>query len=450
MSDYLLRSLKDSESVNHLFSTMHYSKMTCSGRYRFPPAVGGSRETTAIMKTIKPTEEHWVSDWLQDFMKRGSASGIVLVLVAVVAMIMENSPVKWLYDALLDTPVEIRVGALHLAKPLLLWINDGLMAVFFLLVGLVVKREIMDGELSRADQIVLPGLGAIGGMFVPAAIYVWLNQGNEIALNGWAIPAATDIAFALGILALLGDRVPLSLRVFLMTLAIFDDLGAILIIALFYPSDLSVSSLAIAAAAVGILVGLNLLNVTRIAAYVVVGVLLWIAVLKSGVHATLAGLVVGFAIPLRDKKDPDRSPLRDVEHGLHQWVAFAIVPVFAFANAGVSLSGITLSTLLEPVPLGITAGLFLGKQFGILLFCGAAIGLGWARLPTGASWWGLYGVAVLCGIGFTMSLLITSLAFEHTGPAGPIYADRLGILVGSCLSALVGFVILRIFDPAKR
>ena len=350
---------------------------------------------------------------------------------------------------LLDTPVEIRVGALHLAKPLLLWINDGLMAVFFLLVGLEVKREILDGELSQAHQIVLPGIGAIGGMVIPAAIYVWLNQGDELALIGWAIPAATDIAFALGILALLGDRVPLSLRVFLMALAIFDDLGAIIIIALFYTSDLSVTSLAVAAAAMVILAGLNLLNVTRISAYVVVGVILWVAVLKSGVHATLAGVVVGFAIPLQDKKNPGRSPLRDMEHGLHVWVAFAIVPVFAFANSGVSLSGINLDTLLEPVPLGIAAGLFLGKQFGILLFCGAAILLGWARLPTGASWWGLYGVSILCGIGFTMSLLITSLAFEHTGPAGPIYADRLGIIVGSGLSALAGFLVLRIFNPAR-
>ena len=401
------------------------------------------------MTTTKPTETYRVSDWLRDFMKQDSASGIVLVLAAVIAMVMENSAGKWLYDALLDTPVEIRVGALHLAKPLLLWINDGLMAVFFLLVGLEVKREILDGELSQAHQIVLPGIGAIGGMVIPAAIYVWLNQGDELALIGWAIPAATDIAFALGILALLGDRVPLSLRVFLMALAIFDDLGAIIIIALFYTSDLSVTSLAVAAAAMVILAGLNLLNVTRISAYVVVGVILWVAVLKSGVHATLAGVIVGFAIPLQDKKNPGRSPLRDMEHGLHVWVAFAIVPVFAFANSGVSLSGINLATLLEPVPLGIAAGLFLGKQFGILLFCGVAILLGWARLPTGASWWGLYGVSILCGIGFTMSLLITSLAFEHTGPAGPIYADRLGIIVGSGLSALAGFLVLRIFNPAR-
>ena len=401
------------------------------------------------MTTTKPTETYRVSGWLRDFIKQDSASGIVLVLAAVIAMVMENSAGKWLYDALLDTPVEIRVGALHLAKPLLLWINDGLMAVFFLLVGLEVKRELLDGELSQAHQIVLPGIGAVGGMVIPAAIYIWLNKGDEIALNGWAIPAATDIAFALGILALLGNRVPLSLRVFLMALAIFDDLGAIVIIALFYTSDLSVASLVIATVAIVILACLNRLNVTRISAYAVVGVILWVAVLKSGVHATLAGVIVGFAIPLQDKNNSGRSPLRDMEHGLHPWVAFAIVPIFAFANSGVSLSGINLDSLLEPVPLGIAAGLFLGKQFGILLFCGAAILLGWARLPTGASWWGLYGVAILCGIGFTMSLLITSLAFEHTGPAGPIYADRLGIIVGSGLSALAGYLVLRIFNPAR-
>ncbi|TNF96025.1 MAG: Na+/H+ antiporter NhaA, partial [Gammaproteobacteria bacterium] len=324
------------------------------------------------------------------------------------------------------------------------------MAVFFLLIGLEVKLELLKGELSRLDQIILPGLGAIGGMLVPAAIYIWLNQGDPIAINGWAIPAATDIAFALGILALLGDRVPFSLRVFLMALAIFDDLGAIIIIALFYTSDLSVLSLTIAAVAVGILLVMNRLNVTRIAAYVVVGIILWIAVLKSGVHATLAGVILGFAIPLHDKNNPKRMPLCEVKTGLHQWVAFAIVPIFAFANAGVSLSGVTFASLLDPVPLGIIAGLFVGKQLGIMLFCGAGILLGWAKLPSGSSWWGLYGISILCGVGFTMSLFITSLAFEHTGPAGPITADRLGILIGSIISAFTGYFILRYLDPNKK
>lgn len=401
------------------------------------------------MTTAVKEQNQGISSWLQDFMKRDSSSGVLLVITAVIAMAVENSPLKWLYDMLLNTPVEIRVGALQLAKPLLLWINDGLMAIFFLLVGLEVKREILEGELSRPDQIVLPGLGAIGGMLVPAAIYLWFNQGDELAANGWAIPAATDIAFALGVLALLGKRVPVSLRIFLMALAIFDDLGAIVIIALFYTSDLAPANLIIAAFAIGVLLLLNLLNVTRIAAYAVVGIILWIAVLKSGVHATLAGVILGFSIPLRDKKDPGRSPLRKVEHGLHPWVAFAVVPIFAFANAGVSLSGMTFDTLLEPVPLGIALGLFLGKQLGIMIFTGAVIWLGWARLPAGSSWWGLYGVSILAGIGFTMSLFITSLAFEHTGPDGPISADRLGILVGSLLSAVAGYLVLRFINPAK-
>jgi NhaA family Na+:H+ antiporter len=390
-----------------------------------------------------------ISNWLQDFMRQDSASGILLIVAAIVALILENSPLAWFYDALLDTPVEIRIGELHLAKPLLLWINDGLMAVFFMLIGLEVKREFLEGELSRPDQIILPGLGAVGGMLVPAAIYFWLNQGDPVALNGWAIPAATDIAFALGIISLLGKRVPVSLRVFLMALAIFDDLGAIVIIAIFYTSDLSLSSLIIALVAIAILLILNRLQVSRVSAYIVVGVILWIAVLKSGVHATLAGVVLGLMIPLKDPKDSERSPLREVEHGLHQWVALLIVPVFAFANAGVSLSGLTLDSLLEPIPMGIAAGLFLGKQVGIMLFCGVAILLGFARLPNGASWLGFYATTILCGIGFTMSLFIASLAFEQTGTSSIIMGDRLGILLGSGLSAVVGYLILRTFNPAR-
>ena len=358
-----------------------------------------------IKNTLKQTEV--ISEWLEDFIKQDSSSGILLIIAAVLAMLMVNSPLNWLYDALLSTPVEIRVGALQLAKPLLLWVNDGLMAVFFLLIGLEVKREFLEGELSRLDQIILPGLGAIGGMAVPAGIYIWLNQGDPIALNGWAIPAATDIAFALGVLALLGNRVPVSLRVFLMALAIFDDLGAIIIIALFYTVELSVTSLVLALTAVAVMVVMNLMNVTRISAYVLVGTFLWIAVLKSGVHATLAGVVVGMMIPLRSPTQPDFSPLKTMEHGLHQWVAFMIVPIFAFANAGVSLEGVSFGSLLEPIPLGIAGGLFIGKQVGILLFCGLAILLGFAKLPTGASWAGFYGTAVLCGIGFTMSLFLS-------------------------------------------
>ncbi|MES9994173.1 MAG: Na+/H+ antiporter NhaA [Candidatus Thiodiazotropha sp.] len=389
-----------------------------------------------------------ISKWLQDFMRQDSSSGILLIVAAVLAMVLENSPLSGFYDALLDTPVEIRIGELQLAKPLLLWINDGLMAVFFMLIGLEVKREFLEGELSSLDQVILPGLGAIGGMLVPAAIYYTLNQGDAIALNGWAIPAATDIAFALGVIALLGKRVPISLRVFLMALAIFDDLGAIVIIAIFYTADLSVTSLVIAMAAIAVLVGLNLFRVSRISAYVVVGVILWIAVLKSGVHATLAGVIIGFAIPLRDANNSERSPLREVEHGLHQWVALLIVPVFAFANAGVSLSGLSIDTLLEPIPLGIAAGLFLGKQIGIMLFCGVAILLGFAKLPNGASWSGFYATTLLCGIGFTMSLFIASLAFEQGGDSSIIMGDRIGILLGSSLSAVAGYLILRLFNPA--
>jgi NhaA family Na+:H+ antiporter len=391
-----------------------------------------------------------ISEWLRDFIKQDSASGILLILAAVLAMVMVNSPFNWLYDTLLSTPVEIRVGALHLDKPLLLWINDGLMAVFFLLIGLEVKREFLEGELSRPDQIILPGLGAVGGMLVPAAIYYWLNQGDALALNGWAIPAATDIAFALGVLALLGKRVPLSLRVFLMALAIFDDLGAVVIIAIFYTADLSLSSLMLALVAVVVMLGMNLMKVTRISAYMLVGTCLWVAVLKSGVHATLAGVIVGMMIPLRDPKDPRCSPLKIVEHGLHQWVAFFVVPVFAFANAGVSLQGVSLDSLLEPIPLGIAVGLFLGKQLGILLFCGFAILLGFSKLPDGASWWGFYGTSVLCGIGFTMSLFIASLAFEQGGSDTVVMGDRLGILLGSAISAVVGFVLLKYFNPASR
>jgi NhaA family Na+:H+ antiporter len=391
-----------------------------------------------------------ISDWVQDFIKQDSSSGILLILAALLAMVLVNSPLYWIYNSLLSTPVEIRVGALYLDKPLLLWINDGLMAVFFLLIGLEVKREFLEGELSRPDQIILPGVGAIGGMLVPAAIYYWLNHGDALALNGWAIPAATDIAFALGVLALLGERVPLSLRIFLMALAIFDDLGAVVIIAVFYTADLSLTSLLLALAAVGVMLGMNLMKVTRISAYMLVGTFLWVAVLKSGVHATLAGVVVGMMIPLRDAKAPTTSPLKTLEHGLHQWVAFFIVPLFAFANAGVSLEGFSFDSLLEPIPLGIAGGLFVGKQLGIMLFCGVAIWLGFAKLPKGASWWGFYGTSVLCGIGFTMSLFIASLAFEQAGSDLLVQGDRIGILLGSALSVVVGFVVLKLFNPVSR
>lgn len=378
---------------------------------------------------------------IREFLNLESAGGIILVGAAVLALILNNSPLSGLYDLLLRTPVEIRVGALHLAKPLLLWINDGLMAVFFLLIGLEIKREVMDGQLSSLSQIALPGIAAVGGMAVPALIYVFFNFNYPGALHGWAIPAATDIAFALGVMTLLGSRVPLSLKLFLLTLAIIDDLGAIVIIAVFYTGKLSLLSLALAGAAAAALVVMNVVGVKRVAAYVIVGVVLWICVLKSGVHATLAGVALAFAIPLRTKDD-EPCPLRDLEHTLHPWVAFGIMPVFAFANAGVSLEGMSLFTLFEPVPVGVALGLFLGKQFGVFGFAKLCIKLGLARMPDGASWLSLYGTSVLCGIGFTMSLFISTLAFDP-GASDEGISARLGILAGSFVSAVCGYFILK-------
>jgi NhaA family Na+:H+ antiporter len=336
----------------------------------------------------------------------------------------------------------VRFGAFEIAKPLLLWINDGLMAVFFFLVGLELKREVLEGELSTPAQAVLPALGALGGMAVPALIYAALNWHDAVALNGWAIPAATDIAFALGVLLLLGKQVPVALKVFLMTLAVLDDLGAIVIIAIFYTADLSLTSLSVAGTALAVLVAMNRRGVTNIAAYILVGLVMWASVLKSGVHATLAGVVLALVIPMRDPHDPERSPLRGLEHDLHPPVAYGILPLFAFANAGVSFAGVSLASLLAPVPLGIAAGLFVGKQLGVFGAAWLAIKLGVARLPVGVTWAQLYGTAMLCGIGFTMSLFIGSLAFEHAGQEHAA-AVRLGIMVGSLLSALCGYALLR-------
>lgn len=378
---------------------------------------------------------------IREFLKLESSSGIILVGAALLALLVNNSPLSGLYDLLLDTPVEIRVGALHLAKPLLLWINDGLMAIFFLLIGLEVKREILDGQLSSISQIALPGIAAIGGMAVPALFYVILNLNNPGALNGWAIPAATDIAFALGIMALLGPRVPVSLKLFLLTLAIIDDLGAIIIIAIFYSGDLSMLSLILAGVSIAVLIAMNLMGVRRITPYIIVGVILWICVLKSGVHATLAGVILAFTIPLRTHED-EPCPLRELEHTLHPWVAFAIMPVFAFANAGVSLNGMSLGTLFDPIPLGVALGLFLGKQIGVFGFSKASVALGIAKLPGDLDWRAIYGASILCGIGFTMSLFISTLAFKGDMEDHGIEA-RLGILAGSFLSAVIGYLVLR-------
>ncbi|MCJ7700174.1 MAG: Na+/H+ antiporter NhaA, partial [Anaerolineales bacterium] len=358
-------------------------------------------------------------------------------------------PAKPLYDMFLDMPVEVRIGQLELAKPLLLWINDGLMAIFFFLIGLEIKRELLEGELSEPSRIILPAVGAVGGMAVPALVYVVFNLGDPIALSGWAIPAATDIAFALGILALLGPRIPTSLKLFLLTLAIIDDLGAIVIIAIFYSGDLSWISLLVAAGAIIVLLLLNRRGVMEIAPYILVGIVLWIAVLKSGVHATLAGVLLAFFIPLRSQNKSVESPLHKLEHDLHPTVAYGILPLFAFANTGIPFQGLSLTSLLNPVPLGIAIGLYFGKQIGVFGFAWVAIKLRLAQLPDGANWLGLYGVATLCGIGFTMSLFISSLAFEQIGTALAI-DDRLGILVGSLLAGVTGYIILRYAFPKKE
>ncbi len=378
---------------------------------------------------------------LRDFLRLESAGGILLVAAAVAAMLLANSPLAPAYAGFLDTPVAIRFGEFEIFKPLLLWINDGLMAVFFFLVGLELKREALEGALAKPAQAALPAAAAAGGMAVPALIYAALNRHDPAVLAGWAIPAATDIAFALGVLLLLGRRVPTALKVFLMTLAILDDLGAIVIIALFYTDDLSPASLAAALAAFAVLVAMNRRGVTNVAAYVLVGLVMWASVLKSGVHATLAGVVLAFVIPMRDPDNPGRSPLRQLEHDLHPPVAYAILPLFAFANAGVSFAGVSAASLFAPVPLGIAAGLFLGKQLGVFAAAWLAVRLGLAALPPGVRWSQLYGVALLCGIGFTMSLFIGSLAFEHA----PQHASgvRLGILLGSLASALAGYLWLR-------
>lgn len=387
-----------------------------------------------------------ISKALREFLRLESANGFLLILATVLAMIVVNSPAKPLYDIFLNIPVEVRIGELGLEKPLLLWINDGLMAVFFLLIGLEVKREVLEGELSEPSRIILPAVGAVGGMLVPALVYVLFNLNDPIAISGWAIPAATDIAFALGILALLSTRVPSSLKLFLLTLAIIDDLGAIIIIAIFYSGNLSWISLLIAAGAIIVLFIMNRRGVMEIAPYIMVGIVLWVAILKSGVHATLAGVLLAFFIPLRSPNNNVVSPLHRLEHDLHPAVAFGILPLFAFVNTGISFQGLSVSTLLNPVPLGIAIGLFLGKQMGVFGFAWMAVKLRLAKLPDGANWAGLYGVAALCGIGFTMSLFISSLAFEQTGTALAI-DDRLGILLGSLLAGVTGYTILRFALP---
>ncbi len=376
---------------------------------------------------------------IREFFRLESAGGMCLFVAAVIAIALDNSPLSSLYDALLTTPFAISLGSFAIAKPLLLWINDGLMAVFFFLVGLEIKREALEGELSSRSQIMLPGVAALGGMAVPAAIYAFFNW-NTPEIAGWAIPAATDIAFALGILMLLGSRVPLALKVFLTAVAIIDDLGAIVIIALFYTDNLSLLALAVGLAGLAVCVVFNLRGVTSRAPYVLVGIVVWVAVLKSGVHATLAGVLLALTIPLRAKDVEGHSPLRHLEHTLHPWVAFMVLPVFAFANAGVSFAGMTFDSLLEPLPLGIALGLFVGKQVGVFGASWLLIKSGLARMPEGGTWGTLYGIALLCGIGFTMSLFIGGLAFDDATHAAAV---RLGVLCGSTVSGICGYLLLR-------
>lgn len=387
-------------------------------------------------------------NFISKFFQLETAGGITLMIAAVLAMIFANTGLSPIYDMFLDTPVAIRVGPLEIAKPLLLWINDGLMAVFFFLVGLELKRELLEGELADKRNIILPGVGAIGGMVIPALIYVYFNYNDPMAINGWAIPAATDIAFALGVLTLLGSRVPTSVKIFLTSLAIFDDIGAIIIIAIFYTADISIESLYVVAACIPILFWLNKANVESKSVYILIGVIMWVAMLKSGVHATLAGVLVALFIPLKSKINPSISPLKSLEHDLHSVVAFFVLPVFAFANAGISLSGIGLDEVLHDVPMGIAFGLLVGKQLGVFGFCWLAITANATKLPKGMSWGTLYGTAALCGIGFTMSLFIGSLTFEATD-FDKLFDERLGIIIGSLLSGVIGYLVLSKSLPAK-
>jgi len=381
------------------------------------------------------------------FFKLESATGILLVVAMLMAMLMANTSLYPYYDALITTPVVVSAGTFTIAKPLLLWINDGLMAVFFFMVGLEIKREVIEGSLSNPSAIAIPAIAAFGGMAVPALIYSGFNYTDPHAIAGWAIPSATDIAFALGILTFLGNRVPAGLKLFLLALAIIDDLGAIIIIAVFYTSELSMISLLIGSAMIAVLAVMNRRGVVNHTAYLLVGIVLWTAVLKSGVHATLAGVILGLLIPLKNNK----APFHALEHSLHGPVNFMILPLFAFANTGIGFGNITVKDFVDNVTLGIALGLFLGKQAGVFLFSAIAIKAGLGKLPSGVTWFQLYGVSVLSGIGFTMSLFIGSLAFENARGIGIDLADeRLGVLIGSFASALIGFVIVKLSLTKKE
>ncbi len=364
--------------------------------------------------------------------------GVLLMLAALAALVISNSFIAPVYASFLDLPITVQIGAFSIAKPMLLWVNDGLMAVFFFLVGLEIKREILEGHLSSLDRAALPLIAAFGGIAVPALVYVAINLESPGTIKGWAIPAATDIAFALGILALVGRGVPVTLKIFLLAVAIIDDLAAIVIIAAFYTDGVSLAALSVAAGGWLALLVLNRAGFKRITPYVLVGVVMWAAVLKSGVHATLAGVLVALMVPIRARDGT--SPLKVTEHDLHPWVAFLVIPLFAFANAGVSLEGISLASLAEPLPLGIALGLFVGKQAGVMAFSWLGVRTGLCRLPDATSWLQVYGIACLTGVGFTMSLFIGTLAFDAAEQLDQV---RLGVLLGSALSAVIGFSVLK-------
>ena len=378
-----------------------------------------------------------------NFLQKESSSGIILMVVTLVALLFSNTFLSEFYNTFLHIKIEFRVGTLlEISKPLILWVNDGLMAIFFLMIGLEIKRELILGHLSKLSNITLPLVGAIGGMILPATIFVIFNYGNDFNLRGWAIPTATDIAFALGILSLLGKRVPTSLKIFLMALAIFDDLGAILIIAFFYTAELSIISFFLATICIAILFLLNRLKVPYLSIYSLVGFVLWICVLKTGVHATLTGIILAFTIPLNliNEKRRNISPVRTLEHYINSWVAYFILPIFTFVNAGIDLRNISFEQMNNSVSLGIIFGLFFGKQLGVFSFVYIAVKLNLTKLPIGVSWAEIYGISILTGVGFTMSLFIDSLAYVDS--AIFFYTDKLAILLGSFLSGVLGYFIL--------
>lgn len=384
---------------------------------------------------------------IRKFLRLEAAGGLLLIIAAIVALIMANTPLQEIYQQFLSIPVSIKISEFGIDKPLILWVNDFLMAIFFLVVGLEVKRELLEGSLAGRDKSLFPAVAALGGMIAPALIYLLFNSGNELTQQGWAIPAATDIAFALGVMALLGKRVPTELKVFLLALAIIDDLGVIVIIAFFYTSSVSTIALALAVLCVAILAMMNWRKVENTAAYLVIGLLLWVCILKSGVHATLAGVIVGFLIPLRGTNET--KPSEELEHVLHPWVVYLILPIFAFANSGVSLQGVTFDGLMSPLPLGVAVGLIVGKPMGIFLFSWISVKLGFAKLPGAINLKQVFAVSVLCGIGFTMSIFITGLAFDGMDEVYSTYS-RLGILIGSTAAALLGYFMLKVVLPKQK